>query len=182
MLVDLRGMTKLPKDAEGAWGFWHELGHNHQRAEWTFEGTTEVTCNLFSVFVDERLRGLAPRDHPWARNQLAAARAYLAKPDFAKWKSEPGVALWTYIELHTAFGWAPFQEAFAGYVKTPDGDLPKTDAAKRDEWLVRMSRATGHNLAPHFAKWGVPVSPAAVQQVSALPAWSAPPLPEPPKR
>lgn len=182
MLVDLRGMTKLPNDAEGAWGFWHELGHNHQRAEWTFDGTTEVTCNLFSLFVDEKLRALAPEAHPWARNQLAAARRYLEKPDFGKWKSEPGVALWTYIELQTAFGWAPFQEAFAGYAKTPAAALPKSDAAKRDEWLVRMSKATGRNLAPHFAKWGIPVSDDAVKQVAALPAWSAPPLPEPPKR
>lgn len=182
MLVDLRGMTKLPKDAEGAWGFWHELGHNHQRPEWTFDGTTEVTCNLFSLFVDEKLRGLAPEAHPWARNQLAAARRYLEKPDFGKWKSEPGIALWTYIELQTAFGWAPFREAFATYVKSPDAALPKTDDAKRDEWLVRMSKAVGRNLAPHFAKWGVPVSAGAVKQVASLPAWSAPPLPEPPKR
>lgn len=32
----------------GEWGLFHELGHNHQADAWTFDGTVEVTCNLFS--------------------------------------------------------------------------------------------------------------------------------------
>ncbi|NDE99992.1 MAG: hypothetical protein EB034_17215, partial [Verrucomicrobia bacterium] len=36
---------------KGDWGIGHELGHNHQVGEWTFEGTGEVTCNLFTMYV-----------------------------------------------------------------------------------------------------------------------------------
>ncbi len=42
-MVDLA--TLLSK---GEWGLFHELGHNHQSAAWTFDGTGEVTVNLFS--------------------------------------------------------------------------------------------------------------------------------------
>jgi hypothetical protein len=52
--------TDLEKMKAGAWGYFHELGHNHQSTDWTFEGTTEVTCNLFSLYVCEKLCGLPP--------------------------------------------------------------------------------------------------------------------------
>src|SRR5687767_13981526 len=44
----------------GTWGHFHELGHNHQRGEWTFSGTGEVTCNWFSLYVMETLCGKPP--------------------------------------------------------------------------------------------------------------------------
>jgi hypothetical protein len=35
-------------------GFYHELGHNHQRPEWTWSGLGEVTNNLFSLYGGEQ--------------------------------------------------------------------------------------------------------------------------------
>jgi hypothetical protein len=35
--------------ANGHWGIFHEMGHNMQRGWWTFDGTTEVTTNIFSL-------------------------------------------------------------------------------------------------------------------------------------
>jgi hypothetical protein len=49
------------------------------------------------------------------------------------------------------------------------------DDRRRDEWLVRLSRAVSRDLGPFFAAWGVPVSGAARAAVATLPAW----LPEP---
>ena len=49
-LVDYNHLTK-----EGDWGFYHEFGHNHQSPYWTFEGTTEVTVNYFSLYIMEKL-------------------------------------------------------------------------------------------------------------------------------
>jgi hypothetical protein len=176
-LTDLRGLSRPPRESEGAWGFWHELGHNHQQDAWTFDGTTEVTCNLFSLFVEESVRGILPWEHPWARNQLPAARKYLERPDFNVWKQEPGVALWAYIDLRREFGWDAFRKAFRTYTEARPGDLPKTDQGKRDEWLRRMSRATGRNLAAQFDRWGIPVSAAARADVAELPSWTPPELP-----
>ena len=48
---------------------------------------------------------------------------------------------------------------------------PKTDDEKRDQWCVRISRATGKDLGPYFEAWGVPVSDAARRQVAELPEW-----------
>lgn len=40
-------MTNFLKN--GDWGIFHEMGHNMQRGWWTFDGTGEVTCNIFSL-------------------------------------------------------------------------------------------------------------------------------------
>ncbi|MEX0742171.1 MAG: M60 family metallopeptidase, partial [Phycisphaeraceae bacterium] len=42
---------------DGNWGFYHEIGHNHQSPEWTFDGTVEVTVNLFTLYVYEKVNG-----------------------------------------------------------------------------------------------------------------------------
>lgn len=36
--------------ASPSWGLYHEMGHNRQKGEWTFEGCTEVTVNIFSLY------------------------------------------------------------------------------------------------------------------------------------
>jgi hypothetical protein len=171
-LVKLDGLMNPEKDSEGAWGFWHEIGHNHQRPEWTFAGAGEVTCNLFSLFIEERIRKIAPRNHPWFGEHPEKAAGYLSRPDFEVWKKDPWLGLWFYMELQSAFGWDAFKKVFAEYAATPEQELPKTDDAKRDQWLIRMSRATGRNLAPQFRRWGIPVSEQARQAVSSLPPWS----------
>ena len=41
------------------WGFIHELGHNQQRMCWDIRPyTTESTCNLWSVYVNEEVLGI----------------------------------------------------------------------------------------------------------------------------
>ncbi|HNV69805.1 MAG TPA: M60 family metallopeptidase, partial [Candidatus Ozemobacteraceae bacterium] len=172
-MVNLAGLAHPEKDSEGAWGFWHELGHNHQRPEWTFSGATEVTCNLYSLYVEEKLRGNPPRHHPWLRSTAEKVRSYLAHPDFELWKKDPGLGLVFFVELQSAFGWEAFRKVFASYAKTPEHELPKTDDLKRDQWLIRFSQAVGRNLTSHFNKWGIPVSPTAIRAVSHLPKWEA---------
>ncbi len=40
---------------KGNWGVFHEIGHNHQKPEWTWDGLGEVTVNLFSMYVFDTL-------------------------------------------------------------------------------------------------------------------------------
>ncbi|KAI8479632.1 hypothetical protein Bbelb_426500 [Branchiostoma belcheri] len=54
---------------KGNWGLFHELGHNMQRDAWTFEGTTEVTCNIFTLHAMHTIVGIDPWHHPWLRVQ-----------------------------------------------------------------------------------------------------------------
>ena len=85
-----------------------------------------------------------------------------------------------YHQLVEGFGWEPFYRVFAEYRALPRDERPKTDGQKRDQFMVRFSRAVGKNLGPLFETWRIPTSAQARASVAALPAW----LPEPdfPKR
>ena len=56
-LPEAREMVAVSKDKMPGWGFHHEIGHNHQKTEWTFDGTGEVTNNIFSVYITEVIDG-----------------------------------------------------------------------------------------------------------------------------
>ncbi len=156
----------------GVWGLWHELGHNHQQAAWTFGGTGEVTCNLFTLYVMDRACGINPAEAYAARGTLPRVRRHIIEgAPFEKWKRDPFLALGMYVQVQEVFGWEPFKKAFAQYRDMPAEELPKTDWEKRDQWLVSLSRAVGRNLGPFFEIWGVPVSGEARQSVAALDEW-----------
>lgn len=178
-------MTPLDKSVEqtlslaelkaGTWGHFHELGHNHQQPEWTFDGTTEVTCNLFSLYCMETLCGKPPgQGHDAMKPETVdkRLRGYLGMGDkFTRWKSDPFLALTMYHQLRTAFGWETYKKVFAEYRDLPKDQRPKNDDEERDQWMVRFSRATGKNLGPFFEAWGVPTSPTARDSIKELAAW-----------
>ncbi|CAN5822122.1 hypothetical protein BH11PLA1_BH11PLA1_00330 [soil metagenome] len=160
----------------GTWGLFHELGHNHQQGMWTFEGTGEVTNNLWSLYLMETIAGKPPGQGHDALNDRGKRRARAQQhietgANFAKWKADPFLALEMYLEIRAEFGWEPFKHVFAEYAALKQGERPETDDQKRDQWLQRISRATGRNLGPFFQKWGVPTSQAARDSVSELPLW-----------
>lgn len=170
LMVDKPGIVAFKQD--GAWGFFHEMGHNYQSGDWTFEGTGEVTCNLFSLYVFHRVCG---RDDIFdvkvpPRQQAEARRRHRDQGhSFEHWKSDPFLALAMYVELQRQFGWETYRKVLAEYRAAKD--RPTTDPQKRDQWLVRFSRATGRNLAPFFQSWGVPTSPEARASVASMPEW-----------
>ena len=160
--------------SECNWGFYHEVGHNHQEGDWTFDGTTEVTVNLFTLYVYEFLCGIPVSENP--RGSASFQSSQMASydfddPDFEQWKREPFLALVMYEQLQQAFGWEAFREVFATYRALPDDRRPKSDHGKRDLWLVLFSRQVGRNLGPFFQAWGVPTSPVARESVADLPVW-----------
>ena len=55
-----KAMVSAEMMRKGQWGLFHELGHNHQDGMWTFGGTGEVTCNLFSLYILETVCGAKP--------------------------------------------------------------------------------------------------------------------------
>ncbi|MHC4958368.1 MAG: M60 family metallopeptidase [Planctomycetota bacterium] len=158
---------------QGDWGMFHEMGHNHQHRDWTFQGTGEVTCNLFTLYVMETVCTAATghkATQPEATRQRIARHRSGGRP-FTAWKSQPFLALIMYRQLRAAFGWEAFKKVFAEYRDLEAADRPGDDAAKRDQWMMRFSRTVGRNLGPFFDDWGVPVSEAAKKAVADLPAW-----------
>ena len=162
-------------DHGGVWGLFHEIGHNYQSPEWTFQGTGEVTNNLFTVYVFDHLCHVSrERMHPAlaARERLSRRQRYFAAgAPFQQWQADPFLALDMYLQLQEAFGWEPFEKVFAEYRALRPEERPRTDAEKRDQWLIRFSRAVGHDLSGFFRQWGIPISHEAVQSLSDLPPW-----------
>ncbi|MCX7599577.1 MAG: M60 family metallopeptidase, partial [Armatimonadetes bacterium] len=163
----------------GIWGFLHELGHNHQSPDWTFDGAGEVTVNLFSLYILDRVFNVRQAGHPAVvpAERQRVMREYFAAPSFEKWKSNPFLALYMYMQLQEAFGWETFRKVFAEYRSLADAQRPRTDDEKRDQWLVRFSRTVGRNLGPFFEAWSVPTSEAARAAIADLPPWLPPDFP-----
>jgi hypothetical protein len=160
------------------WGFHHEVGHNHQRGDFTFDGTGEVTNNVIAMYV---YHAVLKKDwligHPNITE--AARKEHIQKikqaPDkWQLWKSDPFVALTTYIQLVQAFGWDSWRQYLYSFADSDFGQPPANDDAKRDQFLVRYSKITQRNLGPFFEAWGIPVSSAARSQVSHLETWMPP--------
>jgi hypothetical protein len=154
--------------SKGDWGMFHEMGHNHQSGAWTFSGTGEVTCNLFTIYVLETVckstAGHRNISDGFTREQIGAY-----EKDCETWKRKPFLALIMYRQLKDEFGWDAYKQVFAEY---REQDVrPMNDASKRDEWMVRFSNAVGRNLGPFFEWWGVPTSAKARKSIEHLPAW-----------
>ncbi len=166
----------LMTNSHGAvWGLFHELGHNHQSPDWTFEGTGEVTVNLFTLYVLDKVCRIPPER---TRKELskegraeALRRFFSSGAKFEVWKSDPFLALIMYVQIQEAFGWDAFRKVFAEYRQLSPNERPKNDDEKRDQWLIRLSRTVGRNLARFFDTWGIPVSEQAKQAVADLPEW-----------
>lgn len=164
---------------KGTWGLYHELGHNHQNADWTFGGTGEVTVNLFSMYIIEKVCNVRHgQTHEAFKNRERSIGVHLAQgAPFEKWKSDPFLALYMYCQLEEAFGWDAFKTVFTEYRDLPKDERPKTDEQKRDQWMVRFSRTVGKNLGPFFQAWGVPTSERARASIKDLPVWMPPEFP-----
>jgi hypothetical protein len=162
------------RETGNSWGYFHELGHNRQRRWWTFRGTTEVTCNLFSLYTHETLCGVEPWTNPWLKSQKKKAAPYLARgAPFQEWRRSPGLALIVYAQIQREFGWDPFIEVFRDYEEQPADQRPQGDQDKIDQFVVRLSRAAAHDLRPLWKRWGAPLSPWVMKNAALdeLPKW-----------
>ena len=161
-------MVDLDKLQKGRWGFFHEIGHNHQNRDWTFSGTTEVTVNLFTLYVYDTVCGIPPRENERFSPEKRAKKLAQFRKDG---KKPPFTFLLMYVQMQEAFGWDFYKDLFAEYRDLPKSERPKSDDEKRDQWLVRASKRAGRNLGPFFEAWKVPTSEAARRSVANLPAW-----------
>lgn len=168
--ADMVSVVNLRKSR---WGLFHELGHNHQSADWTFEGTGEVTVNLFSLYLsEERCKQTPAAAHSALGERDKRMADYFSKPvSFERWHSDPFLAFYMYWQMREAFGWDAYKHVFAEYRGLSGDQRPKSEQEKRDQWLVRMSRTVGRDLGPFFTAWGVPTSDSARAAIADLPGW-----------
>jgi len=163
----------------GAWGPFHELGHNHQNVDWVLPGTTESSVNLWSVYVSEEVAGVPRADaHPAmtvAERQGRVADWLSGRDrDWSVW-----MALETYLQLQEEFGWEPFRAVFQGYLAMNEAERPVDEAQQIQRWIVRMSQAVGRDLTLFHEAWGFPITEGTRSAVSDLPAWTEHPMQAP---
>lgn len=170
------GWAEAVVKGEPEWGHCHELGHLHQHRAWTYQGTGEVTVNIFSHYALEQVYGRAS-DRGSRETVIEKTRQYLSRPlDDRNWMTVNGALferLAFYQVLSYEFGWEPFKQVFREYRALPLDQHPRSDIDRASDFLVRMSRATNHNLGPYFTQWGVQVHDAALGEVQSLPAWES---------
>ena len=174
---DFVTLSKL--QASGDWGAFHELGHNHQWRDWLLPGTTEASCNLWSVHTMEEVVGIDRAEgHPALAPEKRAARiqAYIDggrnfNADWSVW-----TALETWLQLQEAFGWDPLIEVQQQYLADPPGADPGDGAGRVNRWALRMSEATERDLSDFFLAWGLPLTEATRTEMAAWPAWSEHPM------
>jgi len=155
----------------GDWGFFHELGHNHQNGDWTFDGTGEVTVNFFTLCDLERICGIPPRQTRMGKDDIQQSVLKWAANGkrHDDWRRDPFLALETFVRIQQVYGWRAFEKLFAEYHTLPDEKRPKNDSEKRDQWAIRLSRITGQNIATIFEAWHIPLSEDARQTCSRYP-------------
>eukprot|EP00923_Selenidium_pygospionis_P000428 GHVN01000771.1.p1 GENE.GHVN01000771.1~~GHVN01000771.1.p1 ORF type:complete len:861 (+),score=105.35 GHVN01000771.1:584-3166(+) len=169
--TNLADLDKIRK--EGCWGVFHELGHNRQKPEWTFKGTGEVTVNLFTLYVFQKLLGQSPFETDWVRrNSLPAGYRYLndASQSFdSEWIKKAGLALCTYATLIEMFGW----DALISTIKSYNEDkIPhnSNDTVKISTWVLRYSQFCGTDLRGYFKGWKFPADALGEPKLEALSA------------
>lgn len=157
------------------WGYFHEFGHNHQNPAWVFEGTGEVSVNLFTLAALEKIYGRPKEeigsDFSHANQQRAMAKYFKAGANFKTLNKDPFLTLLPFLQLVDAFGWDALTALFKEYRALPANQLPSGDAAILDQFVQRYSRKVGRNLAPFFSKWGFRVQATTEQALSSLPGW-----------
>ncbi|MCK7556979.1 M60 family metallopeptidase [Chitinophaga sedimenti] len=166
-----------PSKGGANWGFFHELGHNMQNYDLVFDGTTEVSCNFFSLYMFDRLMGGRDGAHEGVSNEATmrlTKRYYDNGARYEDWVQEPFLGLIMFRQLQEAFGWETFKAFFRSYheaaLASPElRDM--TQPEKRDMFVINFSKAAKRNLVPFFMKWGIPASGYAAGQVGDLKTW-----------
>ena len=162
---------------DGDWGMFHELGHNHQWMSSTLPGTTETTCNLYSVKLMTDLVGKDLREGHGSINTASAKNRvenyFNNGANTSSWSV--WTALETYLQIYETFGWEPitaaYQEYYYNYTTQPSGDTDEFN-----QWAKQISINTGMNLVPFLSAWGFPLTQSTFDSVGHLPVWTTDPL------
>lgn len=164
------GATLLTREAGRNWALSHEIGHTYQSPQYNWGGMTEVTVNISSVFIQERLTGSNQFDSAELGKALAKFRTTpVGKRNFA---SASNVFLKTLMfdQLRRAFGEHFYPRLSVLYRQLHrDGLKLPTDAAKQQRFILSASQVADRDLQPFFDAWGLRMDAATRAELSKRP-------------
>lgn len=146
------------KIATDGWGVWHELGHHHQQHLWTTSFYTEVTVNIYSLYVERKLGIAAARldrenRYPSALNFKASTDP---NKDFVKMTDsydDHFTRLVMFQQLYLAFG-DGFYPAIHKRARLTVRDTKISDLEKMRWFAKNACQVSGVDLSTFFQKWG----------------------------
>ncbi|CAN5475670.1 hypothetical protein BH10ACI3_BH10ACI3_22380 [soil metagenome] len=170
--------TDLTEKLSKEWGIWHETGHTQQQNSWTWGSITEISVNMFSLYVQEKFAlpsRLGTKEGGETLTTFEKARRYVAQPnknyldeneaDYNELFSK----LVLFYQIKSVYGWDAFKRLHQYFRKQPFvDDENETDADKANKFVYAMCIVTKNNLIPFFKKWGLSVDAVTTKKVNDL--------------
>lgn len=157
---------------EKQWLIWHEIGHTYQNQYYKWSGLTEVTVNIQSEYIQQKLFGTNRIEGPeYAKN----IHNYLTKPIEKRNFDKPGeeygdfalyIKLAMFWNLQRVFGDDFYPALNQSYRLLPKDQLPKTDDEKKQTFMKMTSRVVKRNLTPYFEEFGLKVEEETKKELS----------------
>ncbi len=173
----------------GAWGTFHEIGHNNQQPRyWSWSSLGETSNNLFVFKVAHRQDavhpGAWPPKHPALPNMIPKALAFAAEDNAGKnfdgtdaRISDPFARLTPFLQIFDKIpanwgypgqpdGWSFMTELYKKARRAPRISL--NDQAKRDFTYETLCDFTKTDWQLFFKAWGIQISSLSVNKMSAI--------------
>lgn len=161
--------------SRGQWGAYHEFGHNCQQPSiWSWSTLGETTCNLFSFKVANRIGADFNVLHPAVSSGFPKAIAYASgtgaknfDTDVAMQQDEGGafMKITPFVQLMEKLGYGSITYL---YTEARHADrLNSSDITKHNFVYEKLSDYAKTDLSPFFGAWGITISDAVVNKVSA---------------
>ena len=174
MLPDNTGDLTNPDSLSQLWGIWHEVGHIHQQHSWTWGSATEITVNIWSLFVQQALGQPSRLAQPenGGKSTLALARDYIGAgdgvPDFiADNYDTVFIRLVMFDQLARVYGWDLYRNLNKAARRNPLAP-DRSDQDRVDYFVTEICTLTGHDLRGFFRRWGLMASDAALADIEAM--------------
>ncbi len=170
--------TDLTDKLSTEWGIWHETGHTHQQASWDWDSISEISVNIFSLYVQEKFgrpSTLGQVQDDETLTNFEKARKYIANPNKNYLASNEAdynelfSKLVMFHQLKSVYGWDSIKKVHQYFRRQPYVEIDdETDADKANKFVYAMCSITKNNLIPFFKKWGLATDAATTKKINDL--------------
>lgn len=163
----------------GAWGTFHEVGHNYQQAgTWSWNGLGETTNNLFVFKTANRHGDWNVATHPALAEQFPLALEYVGRSGVKDFNNDeeaqdPFFKIVPFLQIFNRVigaggesGWDFMPYLYKEARNTDYGFA--LDEAKRDFFYRSLCTFTGRDYIRFFDAWGIGISPIAKKEMRDL--------------
>lgn len=180
MLYDepcIKDMLSVEGVKNNGWGFYHEMGHNYQQDKWTPESLIEVSCNIFSLFIQEkygRPSELHVDNADTGQSSFKDAIKFVTSNQSGKnFNDESQAHVFTRLvmfwQLKEVYGWELYPNLFKTMRAMPINDeVEQEDQDKMELMAETLCKITGDDLTPFFEHWGISLRKPSKDRISKL--------------